>query len=113
MRGMHCRPLPSRRTRGWHSTPPLLRPITCVVATPSALEPLLAANVVPQSVQCVVLGGEPVPLRLVDALHASGHVRRVLNSFGPTECTDQCATAVLLPGERAPTVGGPIANVQL
>jgi hypothetical protein len=88
---------------------------TALVTTPSVAEALLAARMMPLSVRGVILGGEPVTQRVVDALHATGHVVAVLNSFGPTECTDQCTTALLHAGGRgvAASLGSPIPNVQV
>ena len=88
---------------------------TALVTTPSVAEALLAARMMPLSVRGVILGGEPVTQRVVDALHATGHVVAVLNSFGPTECTDQCTTALLHVGGRgvAASLGSPIPHVQV
>ena len=47
----------------------------------------LVESPLPTSLRVVVLGGEPVHDPLVARVFAQSHARRVLNGYGPTECT--------------------------
>jgi amino acid adenylation domain-containing protein len=92
---------------GWDSAG-----VRCIVATPSVLGVLMTTRALPVSVAAVVLGGEAVPQQMVDALYAGG-VADVYNSFGPTECTDQCTTNRMASQTPRASIGRPIANVQV
>ena len=50
------------------------------------------------------LGGEAVPQEIVERW---GHGRRILNTYGPTECTASCTWAELQPGQPV-TIGKPL-----
>lgn len=86
--------------------------VSLVSAVPSAMAALLDTSGVPESVQTVVLAGEPLHRGLVERILEVGHVRRVYNMYGPTECTTYSSGAVVLEG-RAPTIGRPLANTRM
>ncbi|MEZ4556727.1 MAG: amino acid adenylation domain-containing protein [Caldilineaceae bacterium] len=97
--------------------------ISWINCTPSMFNHLLDAAAESDaarlhSLRTVVLGGEPIA---VERLHAWAASRpeppRIINSYGPTECTDVCAAHVLnLAGNDyagGVPIGRPIANVRL
>lgn len=65
--------------------------ITLVNCTPSAFYPLVEADAAAlASIRFAVLGGEPISIpRLRGWLESGG--AEVVNTYGPTECTDICA----------------------
>jgi len=99
--------------------------ITWLNCTPSAFyvllepqEPATFNKLV--SLRYVFLGGEPIALpRLATWLQADSCHAKLVNTYGPTECTDICAAytverpALFLRQEQAVPIGKPIANVQL
>lgn len=97
------------------------RAITFLNCTPSTFLPLVegAAAERPErlaTLRWAVLGGEPIPVRrlLPWLQHPSCH-GRILNSYGPTECTDICA-AWAIDGnnwEEPAPLGRPVDNVFL
>lgn len=86
--------------------------VTLVNTVPSAMAALLDTGMLPSSVRTVVLAGEPLHQSLTERLHGLGHVRRLSNMYGPTECTTYSTYATVRAGE-VPTIGGPIANTRL
>ncbi|HYH79351.1 MAG TPA: AMP-binding protein, partial [Longimicrobium sp.] len=89
-------------------TPP--RPVRAAAMVPTAAAELLREGRFPPSVGTVLLGGEPVPLALVRALHELPGVSRVLNLYGPTEDTTYTTCAELEPGLQRVPVGRPIGG---
>jgi amino acid adenylation domain-containing protein len=95
--------------------------ITLLNCTPSAFSALLDAD--PPAVQdawttlrCVVLGGEPIALaRLQQWRESAGAGVEILNTYGPTECTDIVAAYRLpAPAEDVQVpIGTPITNTRL
>jgi amino acid adenylation domain-containing protein len=79
--------------------------VTLVFGVPSALA-ALARFPLPAGVRTVTPGGEALPRALVDRLYAQPGVRRVVNCYGPTECTVNC-TAYEVPrdGDGEPPIG--------
>jgi acyl-coenzyme A synthetase/AMP-(fatty) acid ligase len=102
--------------------------ISILNCTPSLFYPLIerpddARYAQLRSLRHVVLGGEPIDLKKIRPWlqHRSCHAR-LMNSYGPTECTDVCAACdVLVPGaddaswaaELTVPIGRPISNVTL
>jgi amino acid adenylation domain-containing protein len=97
--------------------------ITVLNGAPSAFLALLESGneSVTQSLgtlRWVVLGGEKIPMeRLYPWLASEGCGAGVINSYGPTECSDVCAAFVLQPkraydGDGLP-IGRPIPGAQL
>jgi amino acid adenylation domain-containing protein len=65
--------------------------ITLVNCTPSAFYPLVEADAAALgSLRFAVLGGEPISIPRLRAWLESG-TAEVVNTYGPTECTDICA----------------------
>ncbi|HEU4561929.1 MAG TPA: non-ribosomal peptide synthetase, partial [Longimicrobium sp.] len=89
------------------ATPPA--PVRAAPMVPTAAAELLREGRFPDTVETVLLGGEPVPLALILELHERG-VRRVLNLYGPTEDTTYTTCAELEPGLIRVPVGRPITG---
>lgn len=97
--------------------------ITLLNCTPSAFYPLVDEATAPElarlaSLRYVFLGGEAIAAgRLASWINAASNRASVVNTYGPTECTDICAFHCLEPEaytSAAPVpLGKPIPNVQL
>ncbi|GIH02946.1 hypothetical protein Rhe02_10130 [Rhizocola hellebori] len=87
--------------------------VTTICAVPSAMAALLAQPL-PPSVRTVNLSGEAASRALVERVYANPGVTRVLNLYGPTECTTY-ATAYEVPRDETGMVplGGPIDGATL
>lgn len=75
---------------------------------------LLETGSIPPSVTTIELGGEALNNGLVRMLYNAG-VQRVVNVYGPTECTNECLTAVMPPEpeDAAPVpIGRPLTNME-
>ncbi|MEU7985054.1 amino acid adenylation domain-containing protein [Streptosporangium canum] len=89
---------------------PAREEVTTVYGVPSALSVLLREPL-PGGVRAVFSGGEPLTGALLRRIYANPGVRRVLNLYGPTECTTACAgVEVGRDYEGEPPLGGPIAG---
>ncbi|MCP5425322.1 MAG: amino acid adenylation domain-containing protein [Gammaproteobacteria bacterium] len=92
---------------------------TWLNCTPSAFYPLLEAAddeafAALSSLRQVFLGGEPIHLEgLRPWLRASAGKTTLVNTYGPTECTDVCAFQRIAPEAVSAPIGGPIANTRL
>ncbi|MEJ3750066.1 amino acid adenylation domain-containing protein [Actinomycetes bacterium KLBMP 9797] len=94
-------------------TLPARAEVTTVYGVPSALAALLREPL-PAGVRAVFSGGEPLTRALVDRIYANPGVRRVLNLYGPTECTTHCAIAEVGRDDAGePPIGRPIAGAVL
>src|SRR5262249_40884689 len=58
-----------------------------VNAVPSALAQVISASGIDVKASAVVLGGEPIPVRTLQAIRATWPGARVVNIYGPTEAT--------------------------
>jgi len=95
--------------------------ITWINCTPSAFYPLTEPNddntfLKLASLRYAVLGGEPISLpRLWSWLQAESCQAQLVNSYGPTECTDVCVAYLLEQPTLDQTIpiGRPISNVHL
>ena len=85
--------------------------VTLLNTVPSAAAELVRRGGLPDKLETVNLAGEPLPTSLVDALYATGNVRRVFDLYGPTEDTTYSTYMLRLPQQRA-SIGRPIANGQ-
>ncbi|TMR26852.1 non-ribosomal peptide synthetase, partial [Nonomuraea zeae] len=84
--------------------------VTCVYGAPSALVALLSEPL-PSGVRLVIAGGEPLTRALVDRIYANPGVRRVVNVYGPTECTVTCTShEVLRDDDGEPPIGSAYAG---
>jgi amino acid adenylation domain-containing protein len=88
---------------------PARNEVTLLNTVPSAGAELVRVGGIPASVETINLAGEPLSTSLVDALYATGTVRRVYDLYGPTEDTTYSTYTFRRPGEPA-TIGRPIAN---
>jgi amino acid adenylation domain-containing protein len=85
--------------------------VAVVNTVPSALAELARSGGLPSGVRTIGVAGEPLPLALVRQVLAGAGGRRVLNLYGPTECTTYSTfTQVPAESDRAPAIGRPIAN---
>ncbi|GAA2994817.1 hypothetical protein GCM10010519_30020 [Streptomyces lactacystinicus] len=84
--------------------------VTMVYGTPSVLAALVREPL-PPGVRTVRAGGEPLTRALADRIYANAGVRRVVQSYGPTECTVSCVThEVPRAGRGEPPIGSPYAQ---
>ncbi|MGW5263809.1 amino acid adenylation domain-containing protein [Microbispora sp. NPDC004025] len=87
--------------------------VTMISAAASALTALLREPL-PPNVRTVLSSGEPVSRALADRVFANPGVRRMVNLYGPTECTVHCCAHEIArdePGE--PPIGTPYAWSEL
>jgi len=97
--------------------------ITLLNCTPSAFYPLLevaeqGALTELASLRCLFLGGEPISVSLLrEWINSPSFKAEIVNTYGPTECTDICAFHRLSNFDQyleSPVpVGRPIFNAQL
>ena len=84
--------------------------VRLVDAVPSAIAELVRAGSVPNWVETVNLGGEPLRRELVRGLFAAG-VRRVVNLYGPSEDTTYSTVGEQdRDAEGEPPIGKPLAG---
>ncbi|MGW7582528.1 amino acid adenylation domain-containing protein [Kitasatospora sp. NPDC054768] len=89
---------------------PAREQVTMVYGTPSVLAALVREPL-PPGVRTVRAGGEPLTRALADRIYANAGVRRVVQSYGPTECTVSCVThEVPRAGRGEPPIGSPYAQ---
>ncbi|RPI95625.1 MAG: amino acid adenylation domain-containing protein, partial [Chloroflexi bacterium] len=98
------------------------RGITWLNCTPSAFYPLVdyadESLCMKKTLRYVFLGGEPIAVpRFSTWLNAAGGTTRIVNTYGPTECTDISNFHRLDPAIQGPEmgvpIGKPISNVQV
>ena len=94
------------------ATLPARDAVTLVNGVPSALAELVRSPL-PASVRTVVAGGEPLTRALADRILANAGVRRLLNAYGPTECTTTCAAAEVRRDGGEPPIGRAYAGAEL
>ncbi len=83
--------------------------VKLINTVPSAMTELMRLEGLPKTVVTVNLAGEPLSASLVDALYKTGHVKRVMDLYGPSEDTTYSTFAQRVAGGPA-TIGRPIAN---
>ncbi|GAA3578951.1 hypothetical protein GCM10022419_070490 [Nonomuraea rosea] len=84
--------------------------VSTVYGAPSALVALLSEPL-PTGVRMVIAGGEPLTRALADRIYANPGVRRVVNVYGPTECTVTCTSHEVLRDEDGePPIGSAYAG---
>ncbi|MEU6408848.1 amino acid adenylation domain-containing protein [Microbispora sp. NPDC046933] len=87
--------------------------VTMVSAAASALTALLREPL-PPNVRTVLSSGEPVSRALADRVFANPGVRRMVNLYGPTECTVHCCAHEIARDETGePPIGTPYAWSEL
>ncbi len=96
--------------------------ITWINCAPSAFYPLVVYGdksvLMKQTLRYVFLGGEPISLsRLSEWIDASPQGTEIVNTYGPTECTDISTSYRISSGTRSSDtgvpIGKPIFNVQV
>ena len=96
--------------------------ITIVNCTPSAFYPVADGTdddlQALRSLTHVFLGGEPISMRRLESWLGSKHCRsRIVNTYGPTECTDVVSYHIVEDPVRlldsSIPIGRPVSNVQL
>ncbi len=95
--------------------------VTVLNGTPSNFYPLVDPRAADrfatlESLRIVVLGGEPVDTNRLQAWRSSGAPSAVINSYGPTECSDVVTRRWLtqedFESDRPVSIGTPIGNVR-
>jgi amino acid adenylation domain-containing protein len=87
--------------------------VRVVCGVPSGLAALVRLGL-PAGVRTIAPAGEALPRALVDRLYRQPGVARVVNCFGPTECTVYCAAHEVARDDPAePPIGTPIAGAVL
>ncbi|MFD0474494.1 amino acid adenylation domain-containing protein [Nonomuraea thailandensis] len=95
------------------TTLPARGEVRTVFGVPSALSVLLREPL-PDGVRMVLSGGERLTAALVARMYANPGVRRVLNMYGPTECTTGSTMFEVSRGYQGdPPLGAPMANALL
>ncbi|HST62930.1 MAG TPA: amino acid adenylation domain-containing protein [Longimicrobium sp.] len=85
--------------------------VRLINTVPSAIAALLKNGAIPSTVTTVNLAGEPLRAELVDALYATGGIRRVYDLYGPSEDTTY-STWTLRRAGGPETIGRPISNTR-
>ncbi|WP_232668531.1 non-ribosomal peptide synthetase [Pseudonocardia sp. TRM90224] len=87
--------------------------VTMVCAVPSALAAMVRRPL-PARLRTVLAGGEALTRTLADRCFAHPQVQRVVNLYGPTECSVFCTAAeVERVGEQDPPIGTPVPGALL
>ncbi|MEI6775498.1 MAG: amino acid adenylation domain-containing protein, partial [Chloroflexales bacterium] len=92
--------------------------VTWINCTPSAFYPYLSedspAFAKLESLRYVILGGEPIHMdRLAPWLASPACQATVVNTYGPTECTDVVSAYRVVPTLASIPIGTPVANTCL
>jgi len=89
--------------------------ISLLNCAPSMFYSLLEENAEAlHSLKFVVLGGEPIATQRIHTWYSQRFPHtKIVNSYGPTECTDVVAYHVVTPDQAEIPLGRPIANTQL
>ncbi|MDB6372144.1 non-ribosomal peptide synthetase, partial [Photorhabdus bodei] len=89
-------------------------PVTLINSVPSAMKPLLQAQVLMASVHTVNLAGEPLKGTLIEQIFEDTQIQRLCNLYGPSETTTYSAWLPIQRGDRIiESIGRPIANTGL
>jgi amino acid adenylation domain-containing protein len=84
--------------------------VRMVQAVPSVLTEVLREEALPATVRTVVSGGEVLPSVLLERIR-DGAPARVVNTYGPAECTSKTTATVLGDDvDGPPPIGVPVAN---
>jgi amino acid adenylation domain-containing protein len=87
----------------------------CLLHTvPSIAGDLLRTSRLPASVRTAIVGGEAFGAGLAKMFAEHSAVRRLVNLYGPAECTSYASMALVDPASpRPPSIGRPVANTQI
>ncbi|MCO7188080.1 MULTISPECIES: amino acid adenylation domain-containing protein [unclassified Pseudoalteromonas] len=91
--------------------PHLSRVRTCI-AVPSAIRAMLSGYTLPNTLRCVIFGGEVLNPALVKQVYNQQPGLRVINVYGPTEDTVFSTAVQLHPDMAEITIGQPVANTR-
>ncbi len=89
---------------------PFADKIKMCVMVPSSMQALLATETLPESIRCVVFGGEALKASLVNQIHALKSKPRVVNAYGPTEDTVFSTVKEVAVGSTLVTIGKSVLN---
>jgi amino acid adenylation domain-containing protein len=91
----------------------LTRPVSFVASTPSVMNELLLNGQLP-SLKALIVGGESLAPDVAAAFLTSGRVERLLNCYGPTECTVGVTVAeVTVPVPDVIPIGRPVPGTDI
>jgi amino acid adenylation domain-containing protein len=91
----------------------LTRPVSFVATTPSVANELLRAGQLPP-LKALVVGGESLAPDVAARLLSSGRVGRLLNFYGPTECTVGVTVAeIAAPVPAVIPIGRPVPGTEI
>ena len=86
-------------------------PVTLINSVPSVVAEWLRGQGAQTLPPVLNLAGEPFPKWLAERLHAASGNSRVMNLYGPTECTTYSTFAQVDP-QQTPNIGRPIYNTR-
>jgi amino acid adenylation domain-containing protein len=90
------------------------QPVSLINTVPSAMEALLSAGPLPESVRVINLAGEELKRSLGERILADPVPRRLCNLYGPSETTTYSTGVSMRPETGFAThIGGPLANTRL
>jgi amino acid adenylation domain-containing protein len=91
----------------------LVRPVSLTATTPTVASELLRAGQLPP-IKALIVGGEALTPDVAERLLASGRVGRLLNGYGPTECTVCVSMAeVTAPVPGVISIGRPVPGTEI
>jgi amino acid adenylation domain-containing protein len=91
----------------------LARPVSLTATTPTVASELLRAGQLPP-IKALIVGGEALTPDVAERLLASGRVGRLLNGYGPTECTVCVSMAeVTTPVPEVISIGRPVPGTDI
>ena len=91
----------------------LARPVSLTATTPTVASELLRAGQLPP-LRVLIVGGEALIPDVADRLLAAGRVGRLLNGYGPTECTVCVSMAeVTVPVPEVIPIGHPVPGTEI
>ncbi|MGF1874567.1 amino acid adenylation domain-containing protein [Photobacterium frigidiphilum] len=83
---------------------------TLINTVPSALEALISAQAIPDSVKTLNVAGEPLSKKRVNGAFAASKINRIYNLYGPSEDTTYSTYALMEgPIDVEPVIGTPIS----
>jgi amino acid adenylation domain-containing protein len=87
---------------------------TLLNVVPTALAELVRRGAIPDTIQTINCGGEALSNSVVQDVYRTTRVQRVVNVYGPTECTTFATTSDVPRGaDREPSIGKPLRNTRV
>lgn len=88
--------------------------VRLIHTVPSVANDLMPSDRLPDTVRTAIVGGEALLPGVVEKLYEGSSIDRLVNLYGPAECTSYASMAVV---ERSvsgiPPIGRPVANTQI